>query len=291
MVEKQSFTLENLCCTMKENHGRCNGIIRQSWGTEVCERIGIFMFSLIGNTYNRNNIGLCRDYGLAVFRNTSNPQSEKIKKTSQKMFKIKGLDIIINCNMKIVNYVGVTLKLNDGSYCPYITPNEETNYIHVNSDHPPLPHLPSILRQVPISVENGYHLYHHLKIFSKKLCYTMNSTSETVDTKKRWISCNDKNYKPKLYKGSCETSFKKRYSNHKKSFNVPLYKHDTKLSTEYWNLKMKQLNPQISWKIKGIYKSYNLTSKRCSLWTRTCSIKDQKSSPSVVTGIIIDLKH
>ena len=30
------------------------------------------------------------------------------------------------------------------------------------------------------------------------------------------ISCNDKNYKPKLYKGSCETSFKKRYSNHKK---------------------------------------------------------------------------
>ena len=43
------------------------------------------------------------------------------------------------------------------------------------------------------------------------------------------ISCNDK----KLYKGSCETTFKKRFSNHKKSFNVPLYKHDTKLSTEY----------------------------------------------------------
>ena len=50
------------------------------------------------------------------------------------------------------------------------------------------------------------------------------------------ISCNDKNYQPKLYKGSCETSFKKRYSNHKKSFNVPLYKHDTKLSTENWKL-------------------------------------------------------
>ena len=25
------------------------------------------------------------------------------------------------------------------------------------------------------------------------------------------ISCNDKNYKPRLYKGSCETRFKKRY--------------------------------------------------------------------------------
>ena len=28
---------------------------------------------------------------------------------------------------------------------------------------------------------------------------------------------------------------------------------------------MKQLNPQISWKIKGTYKSYNPTSKRCNL--------------------------
>ena len=34
------------------------------------------------------------------------------------------------------------------------------------------------------------------------------------------ISCNDKNYKPKPYKGSCETSFKKCYSNHKKSSSI-----------------------------------------------------------------------
>ena len=44
-----------------------------------------------------------------------------------------------------------------------------------------------------------------------------------------------------------------------------MYKHDTKLSIEYWNLKMKQLNSQISWKINGIYKSYNTTSKGCNL--------------------------
>ena len=51
------------------------------------------------------------------------------------------------------------------------------------------------------------------------------------------INCNDKNYKPKLYKGSCEKKFKKRYSNRKKLYNVPLWKHDTKLLTEYWSLK------------------------------------------------------
>ena len=117
-------------------------------GTEVCELIGIFMLSLISNIYNRKNLGLYRDDRLAASKYTSGPQSEKIKKTFQKMFKNKALDIIINCNMKIVNYLDVTLNLNDGSYRPYKKPNDETNYIHVNSDHPP-----SILKQLPVSIE------------------------------------------------------------------------------------------------------------------------------------------
>ena len=49
-------------------------------------------------------------------------------------------------------------------------------------------------------------------------------------------TCNDKNYKPILYEGSCETNFQKRYSTHKQSLNVPLYNYDTKISKEYWNL-------------------------------------------------------
>ena len=57
------------------------------------------------------------------------------------------------------------------------------------------------------------------------------------------ISCNDKNYHPKLYKGSCEISFKKRYSNHKKSFNVPLYKHDTKLLNRVLEFKNQTTKP------------------------------------------------
>ena len=93
-------------------------------GAEVCELIGIFMLILIGDKYNSNDIGLYRDDGLAVFKTTSGPQSEKIKKTFEKMFKNKGIDIIINCNMKIVNYPDVTLNLNDGSYSPYKKPND-----------------------------------------------------------------------------------------------------------------------------------------------------------------------
>ena len=46
--------------------------------------------------------------------------------------------------MKIFNYLDFTLN----SYCPYKKPNKETNYIHVNSDHPP-----SILKQISMSIE------------------------------------------------------------------------------------------------------------------------------------------
>ena len=56
------------------------------------------------------------------------------------------------------------------------------------------------------------------------------------------ISCKAKNCKPKVYKGNCDTGFRKRYGNSNKSLNVPFYKRSTKLSMEYWNLKKKQLN-------------------------------------------------
>ena len=45
---------------------------------------------------------------------------------------------LTSCLMKIVNYLDVTLNLNDGSYSPYKKPNDETKYVHINSDHPPI---------------------------------------------------------------------------------------------------------------------------------------------------------
>ena len=114
--------------------------------TEVCELIGIYMLYLFGKKYDSKNIGLYTDDGLAVFKNVSGPASEKIKK--QYLFKQKGLQIIIERNLKVVNYLDVAFNLNDGSYRPYRKPNDETNYIHIQSDHPP-----SITNQLPRSIE------------------------------------------------------------------------------------------------------------------------------------------
>ena len=48
------------------------------------------------------------------------------------------------------------------------------------------------------------------------------------------IKCNISKYKQKAYKGICETTFKKLYANHKKSFNLIKSINDSTLSIAYW---------------------------------------------------------
>ena len=99
-------------------------------GAEVFELAGIFILYQLLRIYNKNDIGLYRDDSLAVFRNTSRPQAEKIKKHFQRIFCKNNLSIIVKCNSKIVDSLDVTLNLSDGSYKPFQKPNSEINYIH-----------------------------------------------------------------------------------------------------------------------------------------------------------------
>ena len=56
-------------------------------GIEVCELVGIFIIYQLSLKYNKNNIGLYRHDGLAVFKNISGPQAKKIKKHFQNIFR------------------------------------------------------------------------------------------------------------------------------------------------------------------------------------------------------------
>ena len=71
-------------------------------GAEVCELVGTYMLNALSKKYNRNDFGLHRDEGSVVLENKSGPQSEQVKKNIQKIFKKHGLDVIIQCNIKVV---------------------------------------------------------------------------------------------------------------------------------------------------------------------------------------------
>ena len=51
-------------------------------GAEICELVGTYLLSLIGEKYNKDDVGLYRDDGLAIFKDTSGPQNERIKKNT-----------------------------------------------------------------------------------------------------------------------------------------------------------------------------------------------------------------
>ena len=65
-------------------------------GAEICELIGIFLFSLLSKHINKNHIGLCRDDSLAFLKNTSGPETLKLGKKFQKLFLKKYFKKIIN---------------------------------------------------------------------------------------------------------------------------------------------------------------------------------------------------
>ena len=83
----------------------------------------------------KNDFGLHHHDGLAVLKNKSALQSEQVKKSIQKISRGHGLDIIIQCNMKIVNYLDVIVNLNDGTCKPHKKENNEIKYIHNDSNH------------------------------------------------------------------------------------------------------------------------------------------------------------
>ena len=67
------------------------------------------------------------------------------------------------------------------------------------------------------------------------------------------------------YIGLTENSFKTRYTNHRSSFKNKSKKFSTELSKYIWNLKDKNADYKITWKILRQAKAYNNATSRCNL--------------------------
>ena len=145
---RKSLLFDGNDAWMKKQSGLFDVTMRAYDSAEVCKLVGTYMLSLISKKHNKKDFGLYRDDGLGVAKNKSGPETEKIKKNLQNIFKENKLDIVIKCNMKLVNYLDVTVNLNNSNYKPYYKPDTEILYIHKDSNHPL-----SILNQIPKSTE------------------------------------------------------------------------------------------------------------------------------------------
>ena len=73
----------------------------------------------------------------------------KIRKVVIKTFKDVGFKIEIKTNLKIVDFLDVTLNLNKGTYNPYKKSNDKILYINTLSNHPLqiIKHLPTSINE------------------------------------------------------------------------------------------------------------------------------------------------
>ena len=116
-------------------------------GAEICELVGTYIQSKLTNIMNKEDIGLYRDDRFGIFKNISGPEIERKKKAIVKVFKKCGLSIVVDTNLKTVDFLDVTFDPDKNIYKPYRKPNNSPIYINKNSNHPP-----NILKQLPKSI-------------------------------------------------------------------------------------------------------------------------------------------
>ena len=120
--------------------------------------------------------------------------------------------------------------------------------------------------------------YHNKYVASKKdqvnqkLCNSRNPDNCPLDNKCLTFKIvssaeiiTDDQQLSKFYLGICETEFKTRFNNHKKSFRHRENEKDTELSKYIWELKDKHTEYQIKWSIARKSSGYNPVSKSCNL--------------------------
>ena len=115
-----------------------------SMGAEVAELVGLLILYKLREAAPRVDFGLYRDDGLGDAEPMPGPTRERTKKKIIKTMKDLGLNITIEFGLKIVDFLEVTLNLNNSTYKPYRKPNDEPCYININSNHPP-----NCIKQLP----------------------------------------------------------------------------------------------------------------------------------------------
>ena len=139
MHSLKSLLFDKNTAWIKKNNSSFDVTMESYDGAEVCELVGLFILNDLCNQYNKDNIGLYRDDGLAIFKHTSGPQAERIRKDITRRFKTHGLNITIQKNMKIVNYLDVTFDLTNEYLLP-LQKAKRPSAVHQHKVQPPAQH-------------------------------------------------------------------------------------------------------------------------------------------------------
>ena len=113
-------------------------------GAEICEIVGLYLLNKLSKLVGNDNLGLCRDDGLAAIKSTSGPILDKMRKNIIALFNEEGLIITVDTNLIETDFLGVTFNRATGKFFPFRKPNSVPLYINVKTNHPS-----TIIKDIP----------------------------------------------------------------------------------------------------------------------------------------------
>ena len=115
--------------------------------SQVADLVGLYILNMLTRIISPHQLGIYHDDGLLYIPNSNGRLWSSIQKRIIRAFKFWGFKIEISSNIKIVNFLDVTLDLSNNSYKPFIKTNQNPSYININSNHPK-----NITKQIPKAV-------------------------------------------------------------------------------------------------------------------------------------------
>ena len=103
---------------------------------EVCDLVGLYILHLVRTTFPDLDFGLYRDDGLGSYEKMPGHKLSTLEKDIHKLFKSINLKIVLKLNLTQVDFLDVTLNIENKKFWPYRKPNSEILYINKNSNHP-----------------------------------------------------------------------------------------------------------------------------------------------------------
>ena len=88
-------------------------------GAKVCELVAAFLLNNLSHIIDKTSVGLYRDDELGVFKIHSGAETERKRRKIIKIFNTYNLSIIIETNIRVVNFLDITFDLINNIYKPY----------------------------------------------------------------------------------------------------------------------------------------------------------------------------
>ena len=94
-----------------------------------------------------HSIGLYRDDGLGALKNALGHVVDATRKSNTRLLRQHGLQVTINANIKIANFLDAQFDLETGKCGRYQKPNDQPTYVNKHSNHPP-----KIIENIPAAI-------------------------------------------------------------------------------------------------------------------------------------------